>query len=214
MADPALPRSCRGRLVVVEGPDRAGKTTLARALAADHGYVYVKLPDRSTATGQVLHRFIAEGHAFSADHEANETAAQLVFAANNHEKRAHLLGLLESGRDVVLDRFLDSAVVYHSAAVGEDRAAWILALNQGMPLPDLVLVLELPFEAAAKRADMGKERNDSEKIQTAVARGYRARLDRADAPWPAAFLDATASAGEVLAEAVETIGRVLPRVLG
>jgi dTMP kinase len=188
----------RGVLVVVEGPDRAGKTTVAKRLAEECGFTYVKLPDRSTPTGQLIHAFIANGQNFSSDKDANERAAQYIFAANNMEKRAWLVEILAGGSDVVLDRYVDSACVYHEQAVGLQRDELMLALNGGMPAPDLVIVLDADFQTTSKREGFGGERNDIQQIQEGVMAGYKRRLGVGGcAPWPASFVDASSDKNAV-----------------
>jgi dTMP kinase len=189
----------RGLLVAVEGPDRAGKTTAARRLAAERGFTYMKRPDRGTATGQLLDRFIKRQLAFSDDHAANERAAQCLFAANNHEGRADIVRTLQSGGDVVMDRYVLSGIVYHSLTVDEDASQFIVALNRGMPVPDVVVVFEVDAAAAATRAEFGAERNDSVEFQRRLAGGFRYHARDAH------FLDANRAPDDVYADLVAIV---------
>lgn len=194
----------RGFVIVIEGPDCAGKTTLCKALVqvlgTEHAE-YIKLPDRSTATGKLIDAFIKKEIEFSPDHESNERAAQMVFAANNMEKRASLLEKLEAGVTLVFDRYVPSGIVYHSCALDRDESAFILSLNRGMPKPDIVFVLELPFEIASqRRQDYGKERNDNKSMHDAVSACFRAVCPEAH------FVDATETPEMILRYVRETIG--------
>ena len=188
----------RGRLVAVEGGDCAGKTTLAKRLQHECGFTYIKFPDRTTETGKLLDRFLKGEVVFSPDAVRNERAAQLVFAANNHEGCHRILNELNAGRDVVLDRYVPSGVVYHSSAVGQDSRVFIETMNVGMPRPDLVVVLEVdPAVAAARRADFGTERNDDLAIQRGVLAGFRKFFP------DATYVDASRAADEVFRDVVE-----------
>ncbi len=185
-------------MFVVEGCDAVGKTTAAKRLARERPeFEYVKLPDRSTRTGELLGDFIRGEHVFSrGDKRTDERAAQMLFALHNLEHRDALLARLLSGGSVVLDRYVLSGEVYHSQAVGEDAGAFIRELARGMPRPDCVVVLDAdPAAAARRRADFGVERNDGLEIQTAVRAGFRA----AAAAGGTALVDASRSPDEVFA---------------
>lgn len=194
----------RGRLIVVEGPDGAGKTTLALLLASHLGAEYIKLPDRSTPTGKLIDSFLKKELEFSKDAYENERIAQLVFAANNAEKRSFIVDLLNRGRDVVLDRYLDSACVYFSQATRTLGHDLILSFSDGMPAPDLVCVLELPWDIAetrrAHRGDAKRERNDFKEVHEAVAHGFRDMWRHVS--WPRVFMDAQKPVDDILKEAL------------
>lgn len=178
------------------------QTTLCKALVQVLGDTeYIKLPDRSTATGKLIDAFIKKEIEFSSDHESNERAAQMIFAANNMEKRASLLAKLEAGVTLVFDRYVPSGIVYHSCALDKDESAFILALNRGMPKPDVVFVLELPFEVACqRRQDYGKERNDNKAMHDAVSACFRAVCPEAH------FINATQDPSSILRVVREGLG--------
>jgi dTMP kinase len=181
-------------LIAIEGPDCAGKTTLCKHLCADNpDYVYVKLPNRSTATGQLIDQFLKGTLTFSPNPKHNERAAQLLFAANNMEQCQYLWDLLEQGKTLVVDRYIPSGIVYHSVAQGSNQAEFILNLNVDMPKPDLIIVLEVdPVVASKRRADYGTERNDNPEHQRLIGEAFREYLGDT-----ALFIDASKSEEEV-----------------
>lgn len=195
----------RGSVIVIEGPDCAGKTTLCKQLVQTlKNAEYIKLPDRGTPTGKLIDGFIKKEVQFSEDHESNERAAQMLFAANNMEKRATLIKKLNAGITLVFDRYVPSGIVYHSCSLGTDETAFITALNRGMPKPDVVFVLKLPFEVASqRRKDYGKERNDNKEMHDLVSAQFRTTCPTAH------FVDATQTPTAVLEEVMDSIGLVL-----
>jgi thymidylate kinase len=143
------------------------------------GWKYVKLPNRSTETGQLLDRFLRgeEGFRFSTHSTSNERAAQLVFAANNHEHRDRIVEMIQMGDTVVLDRYVTCGKVYHEERVGPIHALDIEALNKGMPIPDVVLLLDMSPLVAVGREGYGEERNDNLERQVRILTLYRQSTD-------------------------------------
>ena len=178
----------RGFLIALEGPDCVGKTTIGKRLQDENpeNIVYVKCPDRSTHTGQLIDAFLKKEICFSTNPIDNEQIAQRLFAANKIEQRAFILNALDSGKTVVLDRYVYSGVVYNITAIEKispddmypsnyhQTREFIEALHKDMPIPDCVIVFEADATAcAARRADYGTERNDTVEFQTHVARLFR-----------------------------------------
>ena len=70
-------------------------------------------------------------------------AVHLLFSMNRWEMKRQLVDVLQSGQDVVCDRYAYSGVAY-SVAKGLDFQ-WCLGADRGLVLPDLVLY----FDASA-----------------------------------------------------------------
>lgn len=77
----------RGRFIVVEGLDRAGKTTQVERLRSrlssspklSQAVKVAKFPDRTTPTGKVLDAYLKSSA------ELDDRAAHLLFSANRWE---------------------------------------------------------------------------------------------------------------------------------
>jgi dTMP kinase len=106
----------------------------------------------------------------------------LLFAADrrDHLHREVLPGL-RRGSWVVSDRYVHSSVAYQSVAgTGDGEAvAWVRSLNQGVRVPDLTVVLEVPAVVAARRrAARGEPRElyEADGLQRRLVDFYR-RID-------------------------------------
>ena len=155
----------RGKLIVFEGAEGAGKTTqiklIAKRLAtAGIPVVAVREPG-GTPVGDAIRAIVLES-----DHHMNYAAEALLFMASRAELISRKVApALAKGDVVLLDRFFLSTYAYQIVGRGlpeeEVRAANRLAT--GGLVPDLTLLLDVPPEEGLGRAD---------------ARGTRDRMER------------------------------------
>jgi dTMP kinase len=158
--------------ITLEGIDRSGKTTqaelLARALGPDT--VLVREPG-GTAAGERIRELLT-----SPGLDLDPLAELMLFCAARAELVAEVVRpALESGRDVVSDRFADSSVAYQGSArgLGVERAEEICRVATGDVVPDLTVLLRIDPERSLQRegtADRFEE--EGIELQRAVARGY------------------------------------------
>lgn len=136
----ALKQLGRGLFVVVEGPDGAGKTTLAMelvsAINADGGRAVFTSQPSTGIVGSTLRSIMAG----SAEKPKREEMAAL-FA---HDRIEHLMDevfpYLLSGNIVISDRYIHSSMAYQGAVDGVP-ADVLRTLNRFAPQPDVTLIL-------------------------------------------------------------------------
>lgn len=190
----------RGAFIVFEGADRSGKTTQTRRCvnALSSGGITIasgapwRFPDRTTAIGQMINAYLSNAA------DMDDQALHLLFSANRWEKARLIRDALARGETVVVDRYAYSGVAY-SAAKGLDEG-WCRAPDGGLPAPDVVVYLDLSFEAARKRGEFGKERYENEGMQRKVAEVFkRMRTER----W--AIVDADADEDTVFERVMDAV---------
>jgi dTMP kinase len=123
----------RGKIIVIEGTDKAGKSSQSRMLAEAlkvSGKVCVILDFRDYLS-EVKH---------------------LLFSANRWEKKKEIESMLENGTIIVMNRYWQSNLVY-GAANGMD-INWLLRLDKGLPKEDITLVILVNPSISSKRAEM------------------------------------------------------------
>ena len=91
--------------------------------------------------------------------------------------RAALLEALESGKNVVMDRYAFSGVAFSSAKPGMS-VEWCAEPDAGLPMPDVLLFMELSPERAATRGGFGEERYENPAFQEAVRGAFAALQQR------------------------------------
>lgn len=157
----------QGRIVVFEGIDRSGKSSLARAIVARHSGVceYMSFPDRSTTLGAYIDSMLRGRARLSDAHSMH-----LLFSANRYDAIAEMQRKLDAGITLVVDRYVPSGAAY-SAARGLN-IDWCLGADAEMPAPDLVIFLDADPETAAARAGFGEELFEKLDFQKRVASAY------------------------------------------
>lgn len=155
----------RGALLVVEGCDRAGKTTQCKKLvetlcSLGKKAAYVNFPDRKTESGKLIDAYLTKKSDFS------DQGIHLLFTLNRWEARQEMEDKLMDGTTLVVDRYSYSGVAF-SAAKGLSLD-WCKTPEAGLLRPDLVLYLNLDAEALSKRMGWGDERYDIPEFQRKV----------------------------------------------
>jgi dTMP kinase len=173
----------RGAFIVIDGVDGCGKTTQARRLVnrLRGGGVAEVLHLREpggTALGEAL-----RGLLLSREHAPSAAVETLLFAASRRQMLDELVGpALERGAWVVCERFHPSTFAYQAWA-GDLEPSAVMSLLEGWagsPRPELVCVLDVPVESAARRRGEPTDRIEDKGLiyQQRVAEGYRAFAQR------------------------------------
>jgi dTMP kinase len=204
-----------GRLVTIEGLDGAGKTTLAVALAAALAERGVDAELLREPGGVELSERL-RGLVKDPRLRIGAPAEALLYAA----ARAQLVEervrpLLDAGRWVLLDRFVDSSLAYQGAArgLGVERVRALNLIATGDLVPDRTLLLALdPAEGRARLAGRDEQpdrlETEDEAFFGRVAQAYR-KLACAE-PDRIRIIDAVRPQDEVLAAALGELADLLP----
>ncbi|CAO3573919.1 unnamed protein product [Mortierella alpina] len=155
----------RGRFILLEGCDRAGKSTQCAKLVAalqdkGHAVELCKFPDRTTTIGQMIHAYLTNAK------ELDDKAIHLLFSANRWEAMQQMKRKLRAGTHLIVDRYAYSGVAF-STAKGLDLT-WCKNPDRGLVRPDLTFFLDLPTAEAEKRGGFGDERYEKRELQEKV----------------------------------------------
>jgi dTMP kinase len=140
----------KGKIIVLEGTDKAGKTTQSRMLAEaikvlGKVCVVIDFPDYTTPIGMEIRAFLDGRRDYPAE------AKHLLFSANRWEKKKEIESMVENGTIVVMNRYWQSNLIY-GAGNGMD-ANWLLRLDKGLPKEDLVIVILVKPDVTSRRAE-------------------------------------------------------------
>merc|ERR1719285_360522 len=143
----------RGAFILFEGIDRVGKTTQVNRLLS-----YLKNAS-----------------------DLNYRQIHLLFSANRHEFSSVIEEKLKAGITVVCDRYCFSGAAYTSAKQAkkpDDKKRppmdykWCILPDEGLPSPDLIILLDMDVKQAAKRGSYGEERYEKLEFQIEVQRVF------------------------------------------
>ena len=157
--DPGAP-SPRGWFITVEGPDGAGKTTQAEALALhlrERGLdpLLTREPGGTWLGERIREILLARTDSAAASDPMTDA---LLFSAARRQLVVEVLRpALAAGRTVVCARYADSTLAYQGSGAGVplDRLRSLEAAATDGLRPDLTLLLDLPVKAGLARKAPG-----------------------------------------------------------
>jgi dTMP kinase len=207
----------RGRLIVFEGPEGAGKSTqldlLLRALsAAGVGAASFREPG-GTPPGDAIRALLLD----PASHMSPAAEALLFMASRAELCEREIRPALQRGLVVLLDRFFLSTYAYQVAGRGLSEHA-IRAANQlatGALVPDVTVLLDHPVTAGLERATHARGGRDrieqaADEFHQRVATAFR---EFAEPEWmrahqeagPVVRVDATGTREDVFERVLDAL---------
>jgi len=140
----------KGKIIVIEGTDKAGKTTQSRLLlealkVSGKVCVILDFPDYTTPIGMEIRSFLDGKRDYPPE------AKHLLFSANRWEKKKEIESMVENGTLVIMNRYWQSNLAYGTAN-GMDES-WLLRLDKGLPKEDMVIALLVNPGISSKRAE-------------------------------------------------------------
>lgn len=143
-----------GRIIVLEGIDKAGKGTQCRLLynaikKTGMDCIILDFPDYSTTIGKEIRLFLDGRRSYSKE------VQHLLLSVNRWEKKEDIEKIRKSGTMIIMDRYYQSNLVYglsHNLDLN-----WLINLDKGLPQEDLVIILEIDPETSYKRVNHNRD---------------------------------------------------------
>ena len=198
--------------ITLDGGDGCGKSTQIRLLteklqSQGHDVVCCRDPG-STPLGDAVRNILLNRQEL---HIADMTEVFLFMAARSQLVREVIRPALKAGKIVLSDRFLLSTFVYqcYAGGVPEEVLRAVCTAAVGETLPDLGIVLDVPYEIAVQRVG---DRATPDRMEC-KGEDYHRRVREGFLKYAAAeperyvVIDATPPPDEV----AEAVGKALPR---
>lgn len=162
----------KGKIIVIEGPDKAGKRTQSRLLidslkTSGRVCVVMDFPDYTTPIGMEIRAFL------NGKREYPNEIKHMLLSANRWERKREIESMIDTGTIVVINRYYQSNLVYGVA--NGLNIHWLANLEKGLPKEDLVIILDV--SPAVLNARSAEEDLDSfeknQKLSLEVQKNYR-----------------------------------------
>jgi dTMP kinase len=175
----------RGKLIVIDGTDGAGKETQTKLLEArlnEEGIQVVKytFPNYNSFYGKMVSQYL-QGD-FGIATEIHPKFASLLYAFDRGNVADEMVRHLESGHYILCDRYIESNIAYQQAKLPEKERKeffnWLTNLEHnelGVPESDAVFFLKVPVDISrtnmASRDKLDGHESD-QTYQQRVLRSY------------------------------------------
>jgi dTMP kinase len=162
----------RGRIIVIEGVDKAGKRTQSRLLVeslklSGRICVVMDFPDYNTNIGMEIRAFL------DGKREYSNELKHILLSANRWERKSEIESMIQKGTIVIINRYYQSNLVY--GVSNGLNLNWLANLEKGLPKEDIVIVLDISSTLSTERsaeADLDSfEKN--QKLLLEVINNYR-----------------------------------------
>lgn len=166
----------KGKIIVIEGTDKAGKGTQSRLLMNAlklSGKIckMMDFPDYTTPVGKEIRSFLGGRRSYAIE------VKHMLLSANRWEKRRDIESTIEKGTTIIMNRYYQSNLVYgisHGLNLN-----WLLNLDRGLPREDVVIVLEVSPDISYRRVPKDRDTFEmDQKLLTEVNKNYRKLANR------------------------------------
>ncbi len=130
-----------GKLIVIEGLDKSGKTTQSKLLFDYYMNIcpgkvdLMNFPDYTTRIGKEIKSFL------HGEIEYSSEVKHILLSANRWEKKLDIEQSIKKNNLVILNRYYQSNLVYGLA--NNLNLEWLINLDKGLPIEDVVIVLDI-----------------------------------------------------------------------
>lgn len=199
----------KGRFIVLEGIDGAGKTTqielLAKKLRDEGRTVEITAEPTSSVSGGLLRDALGG----IVERTPSEMAALFVLDRIFHNVNKNgIISMLERGIDVICDRYYYSSMAYQGSLTDFD---WVKDMNVNCPeitKPDLCIFLDLSPKESLERIGKGRAKTEiyeTEDTLNAVRQKFFDVFRALDGRDNIEVIDATGDSIEALAEKISRV---------
>lgn len=160
----------RGLLIVLEGIDQCGKTTISKLLKNKLEELNLKtiiqtFPDKSTLIGNVINSYL-QGNTKLSPQESH-----LLYSLNRHEKKSFMEEKLYNNYNIICDRYIFSGIAYSLA--NDLDYNFCLNTEQYLIKPDLIFYFDISIsETNKRRKSLKTDIYETSNFQSKVKEAY------------------------------------------
>jgi dTMP kinase len=209
----------RGKFIVLEGLDGAGTTTQAARLhetLSSRGMIgHLTREPTDGPVGRLIRAALSGELAPDDSGEGTllpENVLCLLFAADRIHHSGEIERYLSAGTHVISDRYVHSSIAYQALdpAISAER---VIAVNQGIAIPDVTFFLRVPVDECLRRLESrGGTQTVYEKrdLLVAVEKNYDESLEAYERHFgPVVEIDGTRDIDNVHSAILGNVGKQL-----
>ncbi len=161
----------KGKIIVIEGTDKAGKGTQSRLLTdslKSFGRICVMMnfPDYATPIGIEIRAFL------DGKRDYPNELKHILLSANRWEKKKEIENMIDNGTILIMNRYYQSNLVYGIA--NGLNINWLMNLDKGLPKEDIAIVIEVSPKTSYQRAVENRDVFEKDhKLLVEVHKNYR-----------------------------------------
>jgi dTMP kinase len=161
----------KGKIIVIEGTDKAGKGTQSRLLIdslklSGRICVMMNFPDYATPIGIEIRAFL------DGKRDYPNELKHILLSANRWEKKKEIENMIDNGTIVIMNRYYQSNLVYGIA--NGLNINWLINLDKGLPKEDIAIVIEVSPQTSYQRAVENRDVFEKDhKLLVEVHKNYR-----------------------------------------
>lgn len=145
----------KGKFIIIEGVDGCGgqtQTNLLKEYLGRKETLFLSFPQYETDLGKIIDKFLHKKIVYE-----EKAVELLVFYADILQFKPVILEALESGKNVICDRYFTSTITFQTLQ-GKSLKD-VLALNEifKLPSPDICFLLDITGEESQKRKAKEKQ---------------------------------------------------------
>ena len=193
----------KGKIIVIEGIDKAGKSTQSDFLIntlKSFGNVctIIDFPDYTTQIGKEIRAFLDGNRSYTLE------TKHVLMSANRWERKEEIESLRENGTIIIMNRYYQSNLVY---GVSQGlNLKWLLNLDKGLPKEDVVIVLEVNPNTSYQRVPGNRDAFEIDReLLSKVHKNYRKLAKQFN--WK--IINGERANGEVHSEIMKIVRKVI-----
>lgn len=137
--DLSIKRKRKGKFIVIEGMDSIGKTTLINNIMKRYkNLIYTREPGGNTIVGENIRKMLLDNNNNNME---EYTELLLLCADRNQHIEEIIIPTLDSGVNILADRYYYSTLIYQSNILNQLNNDYINMLFGNIVVPDLVVSL-------------------------------------------------------------------------
>ncbi|HEX5978932.1 MAG TPA: dTMP kinase [Nitrososphaeraceae archaeon] len=198
----------KGKIIVIEGIDKAGKGTQSNLLQSrllinalkfsGNVCTIMDFPDYTTPIGQEIRAFLDGNRNYTLE------TKHILMSANRWEKKKEIESMIENDTIIIMNRYYQSNLVY-GVSHGLNLK-WLLNLDKGLPKEDVVIVLEVNPNTSYQRVPGDRDAFEIDrKLLTEVHKNYRKLAKQFN--WR--VIDGERVSGEVHSDIMKVVRKVI-----